>query len=108
PKIVSIQFTDLDREQKKVYDNAWDDYVEFLSNNPDPEKDVENILNAQQLVELGKLKQVCSMAKIPRIVADVENAIEQGEKVIIFTQYKNSLEAIAAACREIKVPTGKS
>jgi len=76
--------------------------VEWLTAHPEEGKDVENIMQAQQLVELGKLKQVCSMAKVSRIAEDVADAIDQEQKVIIFTQYTKSLNAIAEACRKIK------
>lgn len=105
-KMISVRFSELNPEQKKAYDGAWDDYIAFIESLEDDSIDMENILNAQQLVELGKLKQICSMAKVSRIAADVEEAILAGEKVIVFTQYTKSLEAIAAACREIKIPTG--
>lgn len=68
---------------------------------------MENTISAQQLVELGKLKQICSMSKVDRMSADIADAAEAGEKVIVFTQYTNTLEAIAKACREIKVTTGE-
>lgn len=95
-KIVQTQECDLSDEDWKRYDEAWETYLSWIEQHPDGERDVENIKTAQQLIELGKLKQVCSLAKVSRIIADVENAIEQGEKVIIFSQYTRTIEAFAA------------
>ena len=54
-------------------------------------------------MELQKLKQVCSRAKIERIAADIQNAVEQDEKVIIFTQYTKTVEMLADKMRELQI-----
>lgn len=140
PKMISVRFAELNAEQKRAYDHAWDEYLEWFKSGLDgvlPEGDtgikcgacgrelteeeigpdgandcfkcskVDRTVSAQQLVELGKLKQVCSLAKVARIAADVEEAINAGEKVIVFTQYTKTLHEIAAACRAIKIETGE-
>jgi SWI/SNF-related matrix-associated actin-dependent regulator of chromatin subfamily A-like protein 1 len=94
-KIISVMECDLDNEWQKTYDNAWDAYLAFLQENPLPEKNIDNIILARQLVEIQKLKQVCSRAKINRIIEDIENAIEQDEKVIVFSQYTNTIKELA-------------
>lgn len=94
PKIISVQITDLSRESRKEYDNAFDNYVEWLTNNPDPDKDLEGIMDARHLVELMKLKQVCSRAKIDRIVSDIRSAVDQGQKVIVFSQFTGTIMKI--------------
>lgn len=98
-KIVSVMECDMTREAKKEYDSAWDMYLEFITANPIPERDIDNILMARHLVEIGKLKQVCSRSKVARIVEDTRNAVEQGEKVIIFSQYTETIRQIAEALR---------
>lgn len=94
-KIVSTLTYDLTDDQRVEYDTAWNAYIDWLDTHPDADRDMKNIIGAQQLIEVGKLKQVCSLAKVPRIVADIENAIEQGEKVIVFSQYTQTIERIA-------------
>lgn len=98
-KIVSVVPTTLSTEYQRAYDTAWDNYLEWVANHPEG-KDLKNIMSAQALVELGKLKQVCSLAKISRIVTDVENFIEQGEKVIIFSQYTETIKTLAQQLRK--------
>lgn len=94
-KIIGTQICELDKEWQSRYDTAWDVYIDWIEKHPDAERDIENIKGAQQLIEIGKLKQVCSLAKVSRIVADIENAIEQGEKVIVFSQYTKTIGQIA-------------
>lgn len=93
-KIVSTMECEMTAEWKKAYDNAWELYLDFLSENPMPEKNMDNILMARQLVEIQKLKQVCSRSKVSRIISDARNAVEQGQKVIIFSQYTETIRQI--------------
>ncbi len=95
PRIMTVMDCELDREWQKTYDSAWDAYIQFLEENPIPERNIDNILQARHLVEIQKLKQVCSRAKIKRIVQDVKNAIEQDEKVIIFSQYTQTINDLS-------------
>lgn len=101
-KIVSVQVTALPQEHKKQYDTAFDDYIEFLSNNPWTGKDVENVLTAKHLVELIKLKQICSRAKLDRMVEDIRSAINQGEKVIVFSQFTGTIMELQKRLQEAK------
>lgn len=93
-KIISVQVTDLSRDARKEYDTAFDNYVEWITNNPDAEKNVENIMDARHLVELMKLKQVCSRAKLERIVSDIRSAVDGGQKVIVFSQFTGTIMAL--------------
>ena len=107
-KIVQIMECEMTDKWQKSYDTAWDRYLEFLRENPAPDKNIENILMARHLVEITKLKQVCSLSKIDRMVDDISNAVESGEKVVVFTQYKKTLKEIEIKAREIKYDTGKN
>ena len=90
-------------EWKRTYDTAWDSYLQFLEENPIPERNIDNIIMARQLVEIQKLKQVCSQSKISRIVSDIENAIEQDQKIIVFSQYTKTIYQIEAELTEKKI-----
>lgn len=78
---------------RKKYATAFDDYAKFVRENP-MGKNIDNIMLARQLVELQKLKQVCSEGKIEAVVEAVESAVEQGVKVVVFTQYAKTLMAL--------------
>ena len=60
------------------------------------EQQMDNILMARHLVEIQKLKQICSQAKTEAIGRDIENAVEQEEKVIVFSQYTDTINMLAA------------
>lgn len=104
PKIITTVDVKMTKEEKSAYDTAWATYLQWVKENQ-PDKDLGNILMAQQLVELGKLKQVCSRAKIKRVVDDAENAISQGNKVIIFSQYTETIKQIADGIKKVKIPS---
>lgn len=99
-KISTTMECEIDREWQKEYDTAWEAYLDFLAANPIPEKNIDNIMMARQLVELQKLKQVCSRAKISRIVSDIANSVEQEEKVIVFSQYTETIRQISEKLKE--------
>lgn len=108
-KIITNVPVELTKEDRKRYEQAWDEYMNYLENNPiifsdltneEREEKMENIKQAKHLVELQKLKQVASQAKITPIIEDVLNIVEQGEKAIIFTQYTETLRQIRAELRK--------
>lgn len=98
-KMISTIPLGLDPDWQKKYDNAWNDYFDFLIEHP-PEN-LDNILQAQHLVELQKLKQVCSLAKVDRVVEDALDILES-EPVVIFTQYTETLQRIAEGIKKGK------
>lgn len=102
PKIVSVVPCALSADDQRAYDVAWDAYLEWVASHPEG-KDLGNILTAQALIELGKLKQVCSLSKVSRITQDIENAVEQGQKVIVFSQYTGTINAMAEAMKKAKI-----
>lgn len=102
-KIITNLQVEISAADWKKYSEAWDAYLDYLRTNPVVFEDMndrerlekmENIMLARHLIELNKLKQVTSLAKIDRIVEDAENIVEQGEKIIIFTQYTETLRRI--------------
>lgn len=104
-KVISNVTVEISKDDRKRYEATWDEYMTYLENNPvlfsdltdeEREEKMENIKQAKHLVELQKLKQVASQAKVATVVADVVNIVEQGEKVIIFTQYTETLRQLRA------------
>ncbi len=108
-KIIENIEIDLTKEWREEYSTVWDDYLEYLRSDLDG-VDVRKIRNAQMaqhIIELGKLKQVASKAKIPRVVEDVANIVEQGEKVLVFTQFTETLEQTVKELRKKKIKVVK-
>lgn len=99
-KIISIRVNEMGEEWQRAYDTAWERYVEWVANHPVEGKNLENILTAQHLVEITKLKQVCSQAKVAQIAEDIAEAVEAEQKVIVFSQFTATIEAVRDACRK--------
>jgi len=89
-KIVTPMYHQLDKQGWKMYDKLWDEYVE-------QKKLLGKRTNESQkdLVELILLRQFIAQEAIPYTIEMVENAIEMGRKVIVFTSFSEELEAIA-------------
>jgi SWI/SNF-related matrix-associated actin-dependent regulator 1 of chromatin subfamily A len=105
PKIISIRDFEINEEWQKKYDNAFDGYVSFRKENPIDGWNEENVLMARQLVEVQKLKQVCSLSKVDTIVEDIEEAVNQGQKIIVFSQYTETIKTIASKVEKLGVRT---
>lgn len=108
-KIISNIEVTLNKEWQKAYQSTWHDYLEYLRNAPEG-VDKPSIINAQlaqHIIELNKLKQVASLGKVERVVEDVLNVVEQGEKVLVFTQYTETLKTLVTQLRTKKVKVVK-
>lgn len=75
----------LNTKQRYDYENLWEDYIEKRreeGKRGNPQKD---------LVELILLRKYIAMSAIPHTIELAENAINQDEKVIIFTTFTDEL-----------------
>ena len=112
PKIISIMECELDDGWRKKYDTAFDSYLEFLMENPPDmeegefEKKIDGILTARHLVEVQKVKQVVSLAKLARIASDIRDAVEEEQKVIVFSQYTNTISELKKTLESSPIKDG--
>lgn len=106
-KIISNDIVELAPEHRQAYKTTWDDYIEYLLNAPqgssDAVRDLTNVELARHIIEINKLKQAASRGKIPHVVEAAAGIVEQGEKVIIFTQYTETLQQIVAELKARKI-----
>lgn len=89
-KIVTPMYHQLDKQGWKHYDQLWDEYVEMKKQLGKKTSETQ-----KDLVELILLRQFIANEAIPYTIEMVENAIEMGRKVIVFTSFTDELEAIA-------------
>lgn len=104
-KIVDTVKVELAPADRQKYNTVWDTYIQYLENDPDG-VDERKMINAQMtrhLIELGKLKQVVSLGKLDRIVNDVADIVEQGEKVLVFTQYTETVRQLKEKLQAKKI-----
>jgi SNF2 family DNA or RNA helicase len=88
-KNVSASYHELSTRGWREYENLWDEYLEVRrmeKKRGKPDKD---------LVELILLRKFIAMEAIPYTIEEAENAIEQGQKVIIFTSFTDELNELA-------------
>lgn len=111
-KLKTVIPVEITKEWRAKYDTAFDDYLRWLQDHPEilEEKNLANILMVQHLVELGKVKQVASLAKIDIVAEGIKEIIESGEKVVVFTAYTETLSRLKKAvgrCRHVEL-TGET
>jgi len=97
PKIVSPFYLEL--ENKKGYENAFEDYVKWL------ELEGKNLGPARQMVEMVVLRKFISQEKVSHTIDMVQNFLVQSEtrKVIVFTVFTESLKKLKEEFGEIAV-----
>ena len=88
-KTIVPLFHELEENERSEYDTLWDEYVELRQAEGKP-------INLQRdLTESMLLRKFIAMKSIPRTIDIVENAIEQGHKVIVFTTFTDELLELA-------------
>lgn len=90
-KVITPMHHKLDAKGLREYDALWGDY---LANRLEAGKKNGNL--QKDLVELILLRQFIAGQAIPYTIEMVENAIDMGRKVIIFTSFTEELEILAA------------
>ena len=89
-KVVTPMYHKLDLNGWKMYDLLWDEYM--AKRKAEGKKSIES---QKDLVELILLRKFIAMQAIPSTIEMVENAIEMGRKVIVFTSFTEELEVLA-------------
>jgi len=89
-KVITPMHHMLDKRGLKQYEQLWDDYLEKRRLEGKRTNELQ-----KDLVELILLRQFIALEAIPYTIEMVENAIEMGRKVIVFTSFTDELEIIA-------------
>jgi SWI/SNF-related matrix-associated actin-dependent regulator 1 of chromatin subfamily A len=88
-KVITPVYHELTNKGWDEYDRLWDDYLEKRK----AEKKRGSI--QRDLVELILLRKFIAMEAIPQTIEMVENMLETGKKVIIFTSFTDELNELA-------------
>jgi SWI/SNF-related matrix-associated actin-dependent regulator 1 of chromatin subfamily A len=88
-KIRVPNYFKMSNKQQLEYDSLWEDYL------LERKKQKKKGTIQRDLVELGLLRKYIAMETIPETIALVDEVIEQGHKVIIFTCFTDELNALA-------------
>ena len=97
PKIISPFYLELD--DRKGYDNAFNEYVEWLK------LEGRKLGPARQMTEMVILRKFISEQKVPLTLDMVNNFLEQSEdrKIIVFTVFTESLKKLKGELGDIAV-----
>lgn len=88
-KIRVPNYFKMSNKQQLEYDSLWEDYL------IERKKQKKKGSIQRDLVELGLLRKYIAMETIPETISLVDEVIEQGHKVIIFTCFTDELHALA-------------
>jgi SWI/SNF-related matrix-associated actin-dependent regulator 1 of chromatin subfamily A len=77
------------RLKSKKYEELMGEYYEWYNKNPDESKSL-----TVQFNKLMKVRQAIAEGKVPDTIEFIENVLEQGKKVIVFTNFTDTLQQI--------------
>jgi SWI/SNF-related matrix-associated actin-dependent regulator 1 of chromatin subfamily A len=86
PKIVAPYYLEMD--DMKGYNSVFDEYLEWA------ESEGKSLGAGRHMVELIVLRKFISLKKVAHSIELAERAIEEGQKVIIFTNFTDSFNAL--------------
>jgi SWI/SNF-related matrix-associated actin-dependent regulator 1 of chromatin subfamily A len=89
-KVITPMYHRLNTKEWVGYENLWGEYLQKRTS-----EGKRNGSLQKDLVELILLRQFIAAAAIPYTIEMVENAIDMGRKVIIFTSFTEELEILA-------------
>ena len=96
-KTISTIYHKLTKKQRVEYDNLWEEYL--LERKAKKKKGSVD----KDLVELILLRQFMANETIPQTIEMVENAVEQGQKVIVFTNFQEEQDLLVEHFGKIAV-----
>ena len=96
-KTITPIYHRLSKTQKTEYGNLWENYM--LERKAKKKRGRVD----RDLTELGLMRQYVALQTVEKTIEMVENAIEQGTKVIVFTNYNEEQEAIYQHFKKIAV-----
>lgn len=91
-KVIKCELTN-----RKEYDQAYISLQSWLSDKNYSAEQIAKALKAELLVRLGILKKLSSEGKIDEVVEFAENVINEGEKLIIFCWFNDTVERLKKA-----------
>ena len=90
-KTISTIYHKLSKRGEKEYESLWDEYME--KRREEGKRKISDL--SKDIVELGLLRKFIAMETIPHTIELAKDAVEQGQKVVIFTTFTDELNEIA-------------
>ena len=95
PKIVAPYYLEMD--DKKGYNSVFDEYLAWTKSQG------KSLGDGSHMVELIVLRKFIALKKVEHSVELAQQAIEQGKKVIIFTNFTDSFDALMSQFGKLAV-----
>lgn len=114
PELPQKQFVnipmELDNENRSEYNLAMKSFVEYLQKiKGKTTQEIRKSMQAETLVRLGALRQITTSGKIKTTIEMINNIIDSGEKIIVFSCYNNVIDELHEKFKENSVIlTGKT
>jgi SWI/SNF-related matrix-associated actin-dependent regulator 1 of chromatin subfamily A len=86
PKLVAPYYLEMD--DMRGYNSVFDEYLEWAKS------EGRSLGAGRHMVELGILRKFISLKKVEHSIEIAQQAVEQGKKVIIFTSFTDSFNAL--------------
>lgn len=86
---------DLNKEDRKQYNLVEGNLVRYLKEHKKTDKQIAKSLAAEKLVKLNLLREINAMGKIETAKELIDNMIEAGEKVLVFSSFNGPLLELA-------------
>lgn len=93
----------LPKEHRKQYDLIERDLVEYLKGKDKTDKEIAKSMQAEKLVRLNYLREINALGKIDTARELIDNIIESGEKVLVFSSFNTPLIDLAEEYDESSV-----
>jgi hypothetical protein len=90
-KTITTVYHQLSPRGWSQYENLWDEYLEKRA--AEGKRKTSSL--HKDIVELGLLRQFIAMQAIPKTVELAKEAVEQGQKVVIFTTFNDELDQLS-------------
>ena len=95
---------ELSKEDRTAYDLVESNLVKYLRENKGKtDKEIVRSLAGEKLVKLNLLREINAMGKIATAKELIDNIIEAGEKVIVFSSFNSPLNELADMYEENSV-----
>jgi SWI/SNF-related matrix-associated actin-dependent regulator 1 of chromatin subfamily A len=95
PKIVAPYYLEMD--DMRAYNSVFDEYLEWAKS------EGKNLGAGRHMVELIVLRKFISLKKVAHSIELAEQAMEQGKKIIIFTSFTDSFNALMSHFGKVAV-----
>lgn len=85
---------DLPKEDRKQYELVENNLIKYLREHDKTDKEIAKSLAAEKLVKLNLLREINAMGKIDIAKELINNILEAGEKVLVFSSFNGPLQEL--------------